>query len=150
MDCDNLWTSGTRIRLCGVGGAAWGMGGIGGIPRTGCFCPHFGHADGDGTPTVGACCDYFEPNGATSWKLRYAWVCGSCGWASENGCFAMDFAFRAIHTGNMLGACDYLFTHAKATSTLAVGCRCSWTTEVGLFSFDLNLMKGASPWILGA
>ena len=56
-------------------------------------------------------CDYFEPNGSSSWKLRYPWACGSCGWTSENGCFTMDFAFREFYSGTLLGACDYAWSH---------------------------------------
>ena len=82
--------------------------------------------------------------------MRYAWVGGRCNWVSEDGCFALDLAFKADRIGNMLGACDYIFMHEKTTSTLAVGSRCNWDKQVGLCAIDLNLKNGSGGWILGA
>ena len=54
---------------------------------------------------AGACCDNFEPQGNSSWKLRYPFVGARVGWLTKLGCFTMDFAFKADHTATMVGAC---------------------------------------------
>ena len=82
--------------------------------------------------------------------MRYAWVGGRCNWISEDGCFALDFAFKADRVGNMLGACDSIWLQGKLSTTLSVGGRCSWTYEVGPFSADLFRASGSHDWVIGA
>ena len=97
--CDWFWgnLSGIQYALCG--------GRVDDGVYSGLSCLAVNNSPVSTYWSFGACCDNFEPQGNSSWKLRHPFVGARVGWLTKLGCFTMDFAFKADHTATMVGAC---------------------------------------------